>query len=114
MNWSDIKEKNPKAWAKFITWQFANGSKYIMSPFDFLAQEWRWQKSYLFDFFDQLGIIIEIQASFDSRLNWAWTINKPTGYIPEKLASFESITRTRSEAEEDALTKSFEILEKTL
>ena len=122
MNWNKIKEKHPKAKAKYIDWCHAEdcpSSKcYLHTTRD------------LYDFFDEQGIYINIfeagilTGKIKDYENFRWIIT--TNFRTDKDAGkWEETTIynhdyplskkiTRTEAEEQAFTKAFEILESTL
>ena len=100
MNWKEIRDKYPKA---------AEAHK-------------KWTKGYyninvepdnrdLYDFFDENGIFIRVDFEFnEDGLEWAYYINRPNfrkTYVGDYYKS-------RKEAETEAFTKAFEILESKL
>ena len=96
MNWNKIKEKYPKAHKKlFDTCKVVID---IDSDRD------------LYDFFDEQGIIINVYNLFGS---FWWDIKE---YYERLFAEHakEDQYKTRTEAEEKAFTKAFELLEEKL
>ena len=102
MNWNEIKQKYPKAEEDFAKWYFQNFDKQV---------EWVLNKSVavfdrtLFDFFDEQVIYISIGAFMVFGIR-----------IYDKGATIfaDSDYKTRTEAEEKAFEKAFEILENKL
>lgn len=102
-----VKETCPKAWSKFVEWQFINGSKYVKSPNDFLAQDFDWQKGILYNFFDEQLINILITCEFDFGFE----------ILEKRYEEIESVRKwysDRKEAEEEAFKYAFAILENKL
>ncbi len=94
MDWNKIKEKHPKAWNKLISWQ--------EGKFGFICRQ-------LYDFFDEQGIIIIIEYGLPSA-------TEEYGFIPSIRAEWPPLEsyKTRTEAEEKAFEKAFEILNNKL
>jgi len=109
MNWDLIKEKYPKAYQLWRKWGYY-----------FNTQD-KGRVRRLYDFFDEQGIIIEISLSYFGDNNWyeynidllkdrdayIGSVDEPDYEEPYK-------TKTRTEAEEQAFLKAFEILESKL
>ena len=105
MNWTEIKEKYPKAYDSLLEWE----------PIIDISVWIYFKDRNLYDFFDEQELIIEIGVEYgkDCEDYWfEWFINlKGTGgadYLGHKCY------KSRSEAEQAAFTKAFEILEEKL
>ena len=104
MNWKIIKEKYPKAYKEGQDWWVAHAE--IYEP----AFLFNIGNRFLYDFFDEQGIYIEILKMFDGNYT------TPTGfyfYIDDYTRD-EYSADTRTLAEEQAFIKAFEILEDKL
>ena len=126
MNWEKIKKKYPKAWGLFVMFRAkANAIADKKGSYDgdiFKLRD-------LYDFFDKQGIYIELWFRENSVLSFAWHIhfinkkweeiglskwsNKISYPITERNPK-AGLYKTRTEAEEKAFEKSFEILEEKL
>ena len=111
MNWKQISEQYPKAWEK---WFGKNKLSFEHKSFgyDYLSSD-----RDLYDFFDQEGIIVQVDYMMGER-NFSYSI-----YILPKeinfailgdLSGFNKHWSTRTEAEQQAFTKAFSILEERL
>ena len=98
MNWDKIKEQYLKAWELF--WQS-----------DYYGLQ-RQNHRIFFDFFDEQGVFIVIDFNFhDDEKIWDYSVIDEVGYNQsEDLSDY----KTRTEAEEKAFEKAFEILENKL
>ena len=121
MNWTEIKEKYPKAWDKLFE-MFDEGVLENEIVFDnepsYISDIIRFEKNVpllfgrlLYDFFDEQGVYVEIFRAFSytNKLQyWDWGVgnddhfNAITGEVEEP---------TRTEAEGKAFEKAFKILE---
>jgi len=106
MNWTEIKEKYPKASRLLINYYDIDdsliGIRYFVE--DYLARN-------LYDFFDEQGLYINILVEdneYTNSINWLYWIVDSEKRIDDY--SFQ----TRTEAEEKAFEKAFEILENKL
>ena len=110
MNWSGVKEKYPKTWDKLYN-----------SEFDFYFNKDRDRNDsnrFLYDFFDEQGIYINvvrmwyfedtIENSLHEFFDWEIIVER------EFVGDSEVEEPTRTEAEEQAFIKAFEILEDRL
>jgi len=104
MNWNLIKEKYPKAEELADNW----GDTHTI--------DWRQSDRWLYDFFDSQGIYVWITPPFgtDEGLDiFDGEIRLVNGdYLFERISICG--TKTRTEAEEVAFLKAFEILEEKL
>jgi|WetSurMetagenome_2_1015567.scaffolds.fasta_scaffold651543_2 hypothetical protein len=108
MNWTLIKEKYPKAWDKLSRFI---GEKHIES-FQYLSKLWRVE---LYDFFDEQGIIINIEyVEIDSFAGILYQRNGVCYEVDKNDNLYLPAQSTRTEAEEQAFLKAFEILESKL
>lgn len=126
MNWKEIKERHPKAFDKFYKWQWGNQEyKFHNRNIYFEHSNYPesrsidiWGISFqsmckgrrFYDFFDEQGIFIELMPpySFDEGMNnYEWQIH-PMGEVSP------TCYKSRTEAEEAAFNKAFEILENKL
>ena len=106
MNWNKIKEKYPKAWGLLIGFI---GENHIES-FQYLTILFR---PFLYDFFDEQGIYINVNwrnyydTNHNHRTFFDWEV------YTEDISGYSSEVEepTRTEAEEKAFEKAFEILE---
>ena len=101
MNWTLIKEKYPKAEELADNW----GDTHTI--------DWRQSDRWLYDFFDEQGIYINIsreylwEGEYDTNPRREWQ-----GFIEyEPSSEATDFYNTRTEAEEQAFIKAFEILE---
>jgi len=117
MNDQKIKEQYPLSWELFLRY---SGLKTAWHPFD----DPKWFRQ-LYDFFDENGVYVEIgidrtmEPKYAPYVYWdcIWTSDKPIEdlYKDEyERWQDEFLYRTRSEAEECAFMKAFEIFEKKL
>lgn len=107
MNWTEIKQKYPKAFRALQLW-FERTYPGICKKAD---MEWFLKKPnslrHLFDFFDASKILIEIQIHVsEGKFNHVIFTGKDFYPMQEHLD-----VETRSEAENMAFAKAFEILE---
>ena len=98
MDWNKIEERHPKAYDKLNIW--------ICDKFNSEGEKDYFLERWLFDFFDEQDIYIELTWGGKC---WRYDIINPIycnnlGYSKEKY-------KTRTEAEEKAFEKAFEILE---
>ncbi len=118
MNWNKIKEQYPKALKEFMLWDFEDNETDFEEWVD--TAWWLINKRNirdLYDFFDEQGIYISIRYdnrwenpdSTDSEVinYWDWDIDDSLN----NLGSSQVEEPTRTEAEEKAFEKAFEILE---
>ena len=126
MNWTLIKEKYPKAFKKLTAWYWGdmdfelleNGTLYFEQVFD-------GGKSYatstlsfkdvvrgrkLYDFFDEQGIVIGIEVLYYDGFWFTPTIT----VMWDTDTNMKIGSQSRTEAEEQAFLKAFEILEDKL
>jgi hypothetical protein len=99
MNWELVREKYPKAWQKLRDWDFKRPA--INHP------------RRLYDFFDEQGIYINISRYFQplgSYIEWVAIIDTEDDFRVAYLNKRGGYP-TRTEAEEKAFEKAFEILE---
>ena len=101
MNWNNIEVKYPKAFNKWKEWAFYHRTQEIG------------RIRRLYDFFDKQKIVISIvwvMHTTEDRLEYYYD------FAIDNIASFESDKHyaTRTEAEEKAFEKAFEILENKL
>ena len=106
MNWTEIKEKYPKAFG--LLESFLKGK-------ELMAMEQRNRHPitvmrFLYDFFDEQGIIINVYNFFG---NFWWDIKEHYTRVFAEHAK-EDQSKTRTEAEGKAFEKAFEILEAKL
>ena len=118
MDWELIKEKYPKAWEKFFLFRAkANAEADGVDSLDgdiFKNRD-------LYDLFDENGIIIEITRSHSELKNFIGWFEYYI-YLDDILKTCsmdnkdytEPYTKTRTEAEEQAFLKAFEILNNKL
>ena len=107
MNWEKIREKYPKAWdLLIINHATHNAWGEIDSPevWD-ISKITSWELRHLYDFFDEQGIIIEIK--------WYKTDFRYNIWFNDYVRNAQH-RKTRTEAEEQAFLKAFEILEEKL
>ena len=101
MNWNEIKEKYPKAYEKYAMWHNYKNPNRIIKKRECDDRD-------LYDFFDEQGLCITVRPwnlRLDKWLYTIWNIDEDTTLIAHP---------TRTEAEEKAFVKSFEILEARL
>lgn len=122
MNWQEIKEKYPKAFVLMHNFQHKELAYKEPYPPIVLKDLSRFQENYgirfLYDFFDGEGIWISImrnhyyEDNMDNSLHefFDWSITVDSEYVAD--GEVEELTRT--EAEEQAFLKAFEILENKL
>ena len=105
MNWDKIKEKYPKAFDKYSEWL---EDPTEITEYGFLVyiemndKHHIVNRRYLYDFFDEQGIIISIYH--DPEDLWQYDIN-------DREVNTAVGIKSRTEAEEKAFEKAFEILE---
>ena len=105
MNWTEIKEKYPKASRLLINYYDIDdsliGIRYFVE--DYLARN-------LYDFFDsqEIYVCIEYRYGTASLPRWYWMVKQ------DNAANEQDSSQTRTEAEEKAFEKAFEILENKL
>ena len=105
MNWTEIKEKYPKASRLLINYYDIDdsliGIRYFVE--DYLARN-------LYDFFDsqEIYVCIEYRYGTASLPRWYWMVKQ------DNAANEQDSSQTRTEAEEKAFEKAFEILEDKL
>ena len=111
MNWKEIKEKYPKAYGLLTK----NGEYSIQSGCLFLWVEhiaYHYELRDLYDFFDEQGIYISIKIGSDFR-HFDYSIHLKNIWKADSHG--DSIRKTtRTEAETEAFTKAFEILEDSI
>ena len=103
LQYHEIQSKYPKAWAKARRWQIDKGPTFTGgSP--------RW----LFDFFDQQGILTEIRYLRSAEFfPTVWAYHEGVDKLIPHGIDLDAST-TRQEAESAAFTKAFELLEEKL
>lgn len=116
MNWKEIREKCPKAYRLMWMSGVLDLVKYYNGEPNFI-----YSIRQLYDFFDSEGMVIEIRLAYDAGENiwFEYAIYKETGHClfttmdePDYKEPYK--TKTRTEAEEAAFTKAFDILENKL
>ena len=121
MNWNKIKKKYPKAWGKlknehsiaFSVWD--NEYRLISEDCagEFSEDKCSFNIRVLYDFFDEQGVYIIIDIEFHNMKNrWDFTLLDNDDYDLTKDNCYDY--KTRTEAEEQAFEKAFEILEEKL
>lgn len=100
INYTEIKEKYPKAFEAFCEWDGANPIYEHLDELHFSGQQ--------FEFFDEHGILINICALATKA--FLIGIGNTTSLHPVSQKTY----RSRAEAEEVASKEAFEILEKRL
>ena len=115
MNWEEIKKKCPKAFVVFVEWT-RKMNLYHTNPLImyFNPKEQICAYRILYDFFDEKNIIIGIDTvtSNGHSTIFDWTIREHD--FDNDLGYAENDIYSRTEAETEAFTKAFEILEKRL
>ncbi len=101
MNWNKIKEKHPKAYQLFDEWSFDNNIQFDCP-------------SFVFRFFDEQGVYIDAEIDTTMEAKFSPTIYSEKDEPCEEIWRDEYLYRTRTEAEEKAFEKAFEILEDKL
>jgi len=107
MNWTEIKEKYPKGWGK---WLDTLADIYIAEGI--IAND-----SDLFDFFDEQGIYISINKLWEhAEFDWGFELSWEDKRQLEEYDWFENgkSYKLRKEAEEQAFMKAFSLLEESL
>ena len=108
MNYYKIKGSCPKAYALLIKYYSIDesliGTRYF--PEDYLGRN-------LYDFFDSQGIIVEITKYYHNAGNTKWNYDVSDELNYNLGNNFDEYA-TRTEAEEKAFEKAFEILEDKL
>lgn len=99
MNWDEIKQKYPKAYDNWITWNQVNYNTAPAKDAVYILMV-----GSLFQFFDEQGILMGVNAVWET---WLQTVEEDYEY-------YEFDGYTRQEAEQQAFTKAFEILENKL
>jgi hypothetical protein len=100
MNWKSIKKKYPKAF------------KLLDKTVDIF-----WDCRFLYDFFDEQGIIIQIKFFWKAEIlkkKWSYEISNDFEYIYSSNLNDSITYSNRIEAEEQAFLKAFEILEEKI
>jgi len=102
MNWTEIKEKYPKAYDKYIDWCHAEDCP-SSKCYQHTGRD-------LYDFFDsqEIYVCIEYRYGTASLPRWYWMVKQ------DNAANEQDSSQTRTEAEEKAFEKAFEILEDKL
>ena len=111
MNWNLIKEKYPKAYKEGQDWWVAHAE--IYEP----AFLFNIGNRFLYDFFDEQGIIIQIKFFWKAEVlgkKWSYEISNDFEYIYSSNLNDSITYSNRTEAEEQAFIKAFEILEDKL
>ena len=115
MNWNLIKEKYPKAYKEGQDWWVAHAE--IYEP----AFLFNIGNRFLYDFFDEQGVVVEVVFAYNNtdEIYWFEYYIYKNGVLqfcsmdePDYEEPYKTITRT--EAEEQAFIKAFEILEDKL
>lgn len=114
MNWTEIKEKYPKAFNNLI--EIWNIKTYKCTEFELISNNAVDNKSCniivndrdLYYFFDNNEILISVANN--GKESWFWDVEN----YKSILASWEESSNTRIEAEQTAFKKAFELLEKQL
>jgi len=124
MNWENIKTKYPKAWIKLEKYFAISIDQDEEWKFGRLINEWcaaddsiyrcAFENRTLYDFFDEQGVLITISLYHYSEtiLGWHYEIGDEDGFCLDDHSS--EIYKSRTEAEEKAFGKAFEILENKL
>ncbi len=118
MNWKEIKEKHPKAFALLIKWLACTVEVKIeddelvtylpVTPVHRITKRETMPLRRLYDFFDEQEIYIDVNYNRENRLRFAYAI-----HLPEqgKIINSPDEVPERTEMETAAFTKSFELLE---
>lgn len=112
MNWKEIKENYPKGWAKLqLSQSIGKYGEIKISQWMSLSSEGFGDITLrdFYDFFDEQGIYIELTLEKGGRFH-VDILDKEAEY----LFIIKEIFNTRTEAEEAAFNKAFEILENKL
>ena len=111
MNWNKIKEKYPKAYQLGQDWWVEKCDFYDV---ELLAQPK--SNRFLYDFFDEQGISVTIDWNHSDnptiKVEWYYEISDFE--MPAKILQITDRFHSRTEAEENAFEKAFEILEDKL
>lgn len=99
MHWDKIKEKHPKAWELYRQSEYYGWRLYLHQQ----------NHRIFFNLFDEQEIYIEITYYYENE--WGYVLFRTTG--EEEIVS-EDTYYTRTEAEEKAFEKAFDILENKL
>ncbi len=127
MNWTKIATDNPHAWKALNEWHNNDSSVFIIdhpsvwadsSPLD------KWEIRHLYDFFDEnhIFITIELEVQYTREIDEDGTNPhyEPDGFwylihdTHQLAASGMKVYKLRTEAEVDAFTDAFKILENKL
>ena len=113
MNWTEIAEKYPKG-AELLQ-DFIDGTCYMPADSNYKDQ---WCGSYLrifvrklYDFFDEQGIYVDVRPFYYDQL---FFITGILTFVTDVAIDWTEKADTRTEAEEKAFEKAFEILEDKL
>ena len=109
MDDSKIKENFPKGWELFL---FHSGLRKAWHPFD----DPKWYRQYLYDFFDEQEIAVEIGIDLTLEAKYCFKI----AYLVDGdwklagIADWSDLYLRRHEAEEAAFMEAFAVFEKQL
>ena len=116
MNWEEIKNKSPKAFKGMADWVMKT-QLYHTNPFIHFFNQKEQSNAYriLYDFFDEQEIFIDTYytlSCFRGRIGFNKHIVDSQEWLRDSVWTDKRETRT--EAEQEAFTKAFEILEERL
>lgn len=117
INYNEIKDKHPKAFELLIEWGYNldRGSIFIDEDYGilrFCEEGHVFNNRYLYDFFDEQGIKIIHIPSYNNGYEWCSAMILINGSDANSGDLNEYSTRT--DAETNAFTKAFELLERKL
>lgn len=112
MNDTEIKEQYPKAWDKFLDF---SGLRKSWHPFD----DPKWFRQYLYDFFDELEIAVEIGLDFTLEAKYCYRVlymedHEWVETDDSGIGDWSDLYLRRHQAEAAAFTDAFAVLEKQL
>src|SRR5574343_40424 len=120
MNWEEIKKKYPKGYESAKMWWIDEADLSQFEDFE-PCSGLNINVRFLYDFFDESGIIIEVTLSYSNDINW---FEYNIDLLDDRDDFYSSMeepdysepykTKTRTGAEEQAFLKAFEILEARL
>lgn len=115
MNWQQIKEQCPKAWAALDSWFDEENGTYVVNMIPIGDDYYSFTPRDLYDFFDSKQICVELnlnreEDTFYVRLRH----NEATSVWLKDEVGFTKDFDTRTEAESAAFTRAFQILEERL
>ena len=103
IQWSEIKKQTPNAFKKLKKWINAETKGILQFELMMILKNER----ELFDFFDEMGIIISIWLQPQTRSHLVWSV-----YYSDIFAHSSKYYGDRKEAEKEAFKRAFKILEK--